>query len=298
MADDQAAALSMDDPSSVSAAAEVHRRLMEGRLLVLAPHMDDETLGCGGTMALHADPSRVFCLFATDGSRSPTPLLPWTGKPHVDLAMRRKLEAVSALADIGIPQQNLMFLGLPDGRLKKHHDVLVGKLKEVLDEIQPEVVLAPFRLDVHPDHIALNRAIRIALRSRAAPAVLLEYFVYFRLRLIPGGDIRSCLPPKSLLQIDTSTVSRIKARALSRYQTQTMIQHAWQDRPILTADRIRERCETPEQFFPSDPDSGLLTVLTRHRLRIFIAYLAERLAKRPKDQLIALLRWLFRMENP
>jgi LmbE family N-acetylglucosaminyl deacetylase len=298
MADDQAATLFSDDPSSVSAAAEVRRRLVEGRLLVLAPHMDDETLGCGGTMALHADQSQVFCLFATDGSRSPTPLLPWTGKPHFDLARRRRLEAVSALADIGVPQQNLLFLDLPDGRLKKHHDVLIGKLQEALDKIQPEIVLAPFRLDVHPDHIALNRAIRIAMRSRPAPAVLLEYFVYFRLRLLPGGDIRTCLPPQSLLQIDTSTVSRIKARALSRYQSQTRIQHDWQDRPILTADRVRERCETPEQFFPSDPGSGLLTVFQRHRLRIFIAYLAERLAKRPKDQLIALLRWLFRMENP
>ena len=298
MADHQTAVPSTDGPSSASGVSETSRKLMNGRLLVLAPHMDDETLGCGGTMALHADQAQVFCLFATDGSRSPAPLLPWTGKPHFDLAQRRRREAVCALAEIGVPEKNLVFLNFPDGRLQKHHDDLVSHLEKMLDKIQPEVVLAPFRLDVHPDHIALNRAIRIAMQSRSTSAMLLEYFVYFRLRFLPGGDIRSYLPPKSLLRIDTSKVRQLKARALSRYETQTEIQHDWQDRPILTADRVRERCETSEQFFPSDPKSGLMSVFPRRRLQIFLAYLAERVAKRPKDQLVALLKWLFRREHP
>jgi LmbE family N-acetylglucosaminyl deacetylase len=266
--------------------------LTHARLLVLAPHMDDETLGCGGTLALHSDPSRIHCLFATDGSRSPAPLLPWAGRIDPELPAKRRLEAIAALAELGIGRDNLIFLNLPDSRLSRHRATLARRLSEVLQTLRPELVIAPFRLDVHPDHVILNRTARSLLKRLVDGPEFAEYFIYNRLRLLPGGDIRGCLRPSSLIRVDTSAKADVKMRALLKYETQVTITQSWQDRPTLTQESLRERCQTPEYFMFSDPGEGLLDPFPTNRMRILAAYLAQRFGKRPKDRLLASLFWL------
>jgi len=254
--------------------------------------MDDETLGCGGTLALHSDTSRVHCLFATDGSRSPAPLLPWAGRIDPSLPEKRRLEAIAALAELGISQDNLIFLDLPDGRLVRYRRRLFRELSEILRKLRPEVVIAPFRLDAHPDHVILNRTTRKLLRRLVDGPAFAEYFVYNRLRLLPGGDIRRCLRPSSLIRIDTAATAEAKMRALLKYETQVTITEPWQSRPILTQESLRERCESPEFFMFSDPGDGLLDPFPKHRARILAAYVAQRFGKRPKDRLLAAVHWL------
>ena len=266
--------------------------LTNGRLLILAPHMDDETLGCGGIMALHSDPSRIYCLFATDGSRSPSPLLPWVGKIDRELPSRRRSEALAALAELGVGRENLIFLNLPDGKLSRHTQSLRSSLLQTLEVVRPDLVLAPFRLDAHPDHVALNRAARKVLARDAARPTLAEYFVYSRLRLLPGGDIRRCLPPSSLVRMETQAVAETKMRALLKYETQVTVTQTWQERPILTPESLRDRCATAEYFMLSEPGDRLLQPFPRQRARFFAAYLAQRFGKRPKDRMLALFRWL------
>ena len=292
MADHQKAGFPPAKRTASTVSPALTRQLERAKLLILAPHMDDETLGCGGLIALHSNPNNVYCVFATDGSRSPAPLLPWLGKPDDDLPEKRKQEAVAALNELGVPEENLVFLDLPDGKLSRHRQPLTDRLSDTIQKLRPDIVLGPFRLDVHPDHVALNRAARSTLRKTADPPHFLEYFIYFHLRLLPGGDIRRCLKTESVIRIDVSEVSRAKLRALRRYETQIRVSHDWQDRPILTADRLRDRCSDPEMFVDSDPNAPLLEVFPRHKLRIMCAFLAQRYGKRPKDQLAALLRWL------
>jgi len=267
--------------------------LRRARLLVLAPHMDDETLGCGGTIAQHSDRSRVHCLFATDGSRSPAPLLPWTGRVDPELPAIRRAEAIAALAVLGVSSQNVVFLDLPDGKLARHRSALTRRLQEIILRLRPEVVLAPFRLDAHPDHVILNTVTRNILRSLMDAPLFAEYFVYNRLRLLPGGDVRRWLQPSSLVQIPADSSAAVKMQALLQYETQTTVTQPWQERPILTPDSLRERCESPECFLFGDPDGKWLAPFPRHRIRIFVAYLAQRYGKRPKDRVLAALRWLF-----
>jgi len=266
--------------------------LTNGRLLILAPHMDDETLGCGGIMALHSDPSRIYCLFATDGSRSPTPLLPWAGEIDRELPSKRRKEALAALAELGVGRDNAIFLDLPDGKLSRHSRSLRSSLSQILGAVRPDLVLAPFRLDAHPDHVALNRVARRVLATEATQPRFAEYFVYSRLRLLPGEDIRRCLPPSSLVRIETQAVADTKMRALLKYETQVTVTQTWQERPILTPESLRERCATAEYFMFGEPGDRLLQPFPRQRARIFTAYLAQRFGKRPKDRMLALYRWL------
>jgi LmbE family N-acetylglucosaminyl deacetylase len=259
-------------------------------ILVLAPHMDDETLACGGTMLLHADRRCVHCLFATDGARSPAPPLPWLGKPDPHLPGARRREALAAATRIGIPHVNLRFLDLPDGRLASRKRNLVGSLREAIADIGPAFVLAPFRHDVHPDHIALNRAARTALRDFYPAPALLEYFVYHRLRGLPGGDVRRAIDEGALLCVDIGAVAAAKREALDCYRSQTTVRYAWQTRPILTPESLEARCSEPEWFLPSDPRAPVSAGL-RAPARVRLACLAMRYGKPPKERVKALLRW-------
>ena len=266
-------------------------RLLAGRLLVLAPHMDDETLACGGTMLLHRDKQGVHCLFATDGAGSPAPLLPWQGRTDDNLAARRREEAVSAAARLGIPCGNLHFLDLPDGRLAAHRRKLVAALARTMAQLRPDFVLAPFRYDVHPDHVALNRAARQVLRDLPSAPALLEYFVYHRLRFLPGGDVRRALRPGSLVQVDTVPVAAAKRAALDCYASQATIAYPWQARPILTEASLQQRCAASEVFLPTDPAASLGENIAADTLRIRLVTSAMRYGKRPKDRAVALFRW-------
>lgn len=266
-------------------------RLLDARSLVLAPHMDDETLACGGTMFLHLHKADVHCLFATDGAGSPAPLLAWQGRPDAGLAGRRREEAIAATGMLGVPPANLHFLDLPDGRLASRRAQLAAALVEAVARLRPEFVFAPFRFDVHPDHVALNRCTRDVLRCLPDPPVLLEYFVYYRLRFARGGDVRRALQPDRLVTVDTAPAAGAKRAALACYVSQTTIGYPWQDRPILTEDSLRQRCAEPEYFLPTDPAAPLADGLSTDASRIRLASFAMRFGKRPKDQAVAFLRW-------
>jgi len=266
-------------------------RVLAGRLLILAPHMDDETLACGGTILLHANPSMVHCLFATDGAASPAPLLPWLGTADPELVARRRQEAQAATRVLGVPEANLEFLDLSDGRLASNRVELEAAIAHAVSRLQPDFVFAPFRYDVHPDHVALNRTARAVLRRLDGPPALLEYFVYHRLRGVPGGDVRAALREDALLAVDTSGVAEAKRAALDCYISQATLHYDWQDRPILGAESLRQRCAEPEVFLPTDPGASLDEGFAAHARRVRLATLAMRLGKRPKDRAVAFLRW-------
>jgi LmbE family N-acetylglucosaminyl deacetylase len=147
---------------------------------------------------------------------------------------------------------------------------------------------------VHPDHVALNRATRRLLQQMERPPGLLEYFVYHRLRGIPGGDVRAAVRPDAMLVVDTRSVAATKRAALACYASQTQLQYEWQERPILTEESLRQRCSEPECFLPTDPAGGLDEGFAAHAARVRLAAWAMRVGKRPKDQAVAFMRWALR----
>jgi len=256
--------------------------------------MDDEVLGCGGSMLMHQNKSQIHCIYATDGARSPAPLLPWMGSIDPNIKALRRQEAYDVMNEVGVPQENLVFLDFPDGRLLRSNPGLKSRLMREISRIEPAVVLAPFRYDLHPDHVAVNKGVRDALRDMPIECLMLEYFIYFRWRLIETGDVRRMIPASRLLNIDISAVADKKSAAIHLYASQTGILSDWQEQPILTSHSISERCSEPECFLYSDPREPPSAIFTGSRLRIVAAHYIERIGKRRKDQLLAFLRWLFR----
>lgn len=143
------------------------------RVVVLAAHPDDESLGAGGLMAEAARRGLpVDLLLLTDGEGS-HPHSP-THTPEL-LARRRRTEGEAAARALGIGG-DVVRLGLPDGDVAAHHAHVVRRVVDVLGDARRTLLVAPWRGDGHPDHEAAGRiAAAVAVRTGAR---LVEYPVW------------------------------------------------------------------------------------------------------------------------
>ena len=141
--------------------------------VVVAPHPDDEVLGCGGTIAeLRRRGCRVRVVVLTDGTASQRGL----ADPG-ELRARRADEAVAAARVLGVEEVEL--LGFADGSLGANVDDAALLLGRHLHEVAPSDVFVSWRGDPHPDHAAASAVTARALRSAPGPARVHEYPVWY-----------------------------------------------------------------------------------------------------------------------
>jgi LmbE family N-acetylglucosaminyl deacetylase len=139
------------------------------RVLVLSPHPDDESLGCGGTLSSHvADGDSVHVIFLTSGEQG------GHGRPPEETACVRELEARAAAAILGLA--SIEFWREPDGALRATPQ-LVERVRSKVHDWQPELIYVTYTHDLHADHRAATRAVQRALAgpisSRKKPTVLM-----------------------------------------------------------------------------------------------------------------------------
>jgi LmbE family N-acetylglucosaminyl deacetylase/GT2 family glycosyltransferase len=140
-------------------------REIHGRVLVLAPHPDDEVLGCGGVLAACANSgAQVRIWVASDGAAG------LDGEARARHASLREQESRRAATLLGV--SDLIFAGLPDGGLGREWG-LTERIGQQIDEFAPQWVFAPSPLELHGDHAALAAASCAALALRPTLRVLL-----------------------------------------------------------------------------------------------------------------------------
>lgn len=167
------------------------------RVLVLAAHPDDESMGCAGTMALlSAGGARIDVVYASDGEGTRG-----SSAPAEVTAAARRGEAQEACRLLGARPPR--FLGHPDRRLEHAVAPLAEALREVLAETRPQMVLAPWFLDAHPDH----RALTAVLADADVPADVEVW----------GFEVWTPLPPTRL--VDITSVADTKRAALAVHVT-------------------------------------------------------------------------------
>lgn len=125
------------------------------RVLVIAPHPDDEVIGMGGTIARYvAEGDEVNWCIVTQAYSPPWP------EGYVETA-RRQVEAVRKV--LGIKQ--VFFLGFPTVKLNTVPNTeLTSALQKVVDETRPEVVYTSSAGDVNQDHRIVFEATLVACR--------------------------------------------------------------------------------------------------------------------------------------
>ncbi len=120
------------------------------RAVVLAPHPDDETIGCGGLVRkLTLAGTVVSVVFLSDGRRGAAAARSWRSDRGTEerLVERRKGEAAAAAEVLGV--EGLIFLDLRDGEVYADA-AAVGRLRDELARLRPDIVLLPFLTDQHP----------------------------------------------------------------------------------------------------------------------------------------------------
>ena len=263
--------------------------LFPGTIVIVAPHMDDELLACGGTIARLPQKEHIHVIYATDGMKSPSPILPYDSISP-DLGEVRMKESEAAMALLGVPKENLHFLRLPEAELKKNMPALRRTLQERIECIKPDHILMPFRYDRHPDHLAINHVLTAVYPQSHFQGQLIEYFVYYRWRLLPGRDVRQYIRPDYLLEVDIRNVATQKRTALDCFQSQTTNYYSWQTRPILTPVLLDEVSQTPEFFLRYDVSAPGTAVFSRTVLWIRLVHRLEPFLQKWKYLLGASLR--------
>lgn len=128
-------------------------RVRAASALIVAPHFDDEVLGCGGLAAqLAAAGSAVRVLFLTDGGGGVEAV-----EDRDAYRARRREEAGNAVRALGCAGCDV--LDLPDGALDRHLDDAVQGLRRALLTQRPDLLLAPHPLEVTRDHQAAFAAV-------------------------------------------------------------------------------------------------------------------------------------------
>ena len=169
-------------------------------VLVVAPHPDDESIGCGGAISKHSlRGDRVVAAFLTSGELGLKHL------PRERAWKIREAEACAAARILGLAE--VAFFRGPDWGLADHIAKVACDLRSVLERERPQLIYLPHPLDSHPDHIAAIRILRAGLKSNSAVPELRGYEVWSPLsRFDHTEDI-------------TSTMNR-KLRAIRAHRSQ------------------------------------------------------------------------------
>ncbi|MEF2072207.1 PIG-L deacetylase family protein [Consotaella aegiceratis] len=191
------------------------------RVLVIAPHPDDEALGCGGLLARLAHRGgRVHVVFVTDGGASHPRSQHW---PRARLAAQRELEAAEALRRLGLAAQDRSFLRLSDAAMPPLETpdgaTALSTLTAIVQSFEPDLVLLPWRRDPHCDHRDAWALTQAALKRTGLTPMQLEYAVW--LDEFGEPDDRPVPGEAERVGFDISDVTPIKRAAVAAHLSQT-----------------------------------------------------------------------------
>jgi LmbE family N-acetylglucosaminyl deacetylase len=127
-------------------------------VLVIAPHPDDETIGCGGTLCLHARRGdHITVVYLTSGELGLKHL------PRQAAWLLREREAARAAKILGVAR--VFFLRLADWFVGDAVEKGAAKLRPILKRAKPDLIYLPHEMDWHPDHKAALPLVRAALKD-------------------------------------------------------------------------------------------------------------------------------------
>jgi len=180
-------------------------------VLVAAPHADDETLGCGGTLLKHAKcGDEVHWLLATNMKEeygySKEKVI--QRQTEID-AVVKKYQFITRY-DLGFPPARLDSIPIGD---------LIAGISEVMTTVKPEIVYVPFRGDIHTDHAIVFDAVASCTKWFRHPSVqkTLVYETLSETELAPDPNYRGFSPN---VFIDVADFLEEKIRIFQTYRSE------------------------------------------------------------------------------
>jgi LmbE family N-acetylglucosaminyl deacetylase len=124
-------------------------------ILVIAPHPDDEAIGCGGSIASHIkDGDRVDAVFLTSGEKG------GHGRTEAETVALREGESESAAGILKL--SSIEFWRESDGSLSAH-EAVIDRMYEKIASQETDILYVPHDMESHPDHRAAAEIVKKAM---------------------------------------------------------------------------------------------------------------------------------------
>jgi LmbE family N-acetylglucosaminyl deacetylase len=191
-------------------------RSTDQSILIVAPHPDDETLGCGGAIALLRQLNfPVAVAVVSDGTKShPNSLI----YPPPALKKLREQESLAALAILGVAPETVTFFGMPDGEVQiaRKSAKAIALISQYLNKLAPSIIFLPWRRDPHPDHRASWQLFTVAAENLTNPPRIIEYPIW-DWDTQQRGDFADSI---NAWRLDITNVLELKRQAIAKYRSQ------------------------------------------------------------------------------
>lgn len=200
------------------------------RVLVIAPHADDEVLGVGGTIAKYVDEGHeVYVCIVTCGHPSMFP---------EDLLKKLRSEAIDAHGSLGVKET--FFIDFPAVMLSETpvHEIN-SKVLDVIKEVEPDIAFIPHYGDIHLDHNIVSQAAMVGLRPIRKHKVM-EIYSYETLSETEWNipHVSNAFIPNTW--VDVSDYLDKKLEAMNIYSTQvTQFPHPRSSEAIKSLAKLR-----------------------------------------------------------
>jgi LmbE family N-acetylglucosaminyl deacetylase len=197
-----------------------------GPTLVIAPHPDDETLGCGGMIATRAaEGRRVVVVVVTDG-RALFRRFGVTDPSELDVSAMRKAETLRAVEILGANSRDVRFLDFENERLAEQRAEAGRRLEAILSELSPSEVYVTSPFEGHREHVLANELTRAACAATGKCPSLLEYVV-----TLGRGQTLDTVP-RRVVRMNVSAVRDRERRALAQFRSHLDLIYKGQPAPL------------------------------------------------------------------
>lgn len=198
------------------------------KIIVFAPHPDDDLIGCGGSIAKHVKQgNEVTIVYMTSGDAGS---LKYSKN---ELAEIREEESKKAREIIAI--NDLIFLKNQDGYLEYNKENLI-KLIELIRKIKPNVVYVPHELEAHKDHQVTHELVIEAVGRASGPYFQECKGERWSVQTILCYEVWTPLQKFSYVEDITQFID-LKIKALEQHKSQ--IQHVKYDDAVRGLNRYR-----------------------------------------------------------
>jgi LmbE family N-acetylglucosaminyl deacetylase len=227
--------------------------------IIFAPHPDDETLGCGGTIAKKlSEGYNVYVVFLTDGRYALTELGISSKPTPLEMKEMRREDALRATKILGLKDKKLIFLDFEDKSLSKHVSLVQEKIFEILKDVAPDEVFFPQAKEYNIDHRVTNMIVKKAIEKLNAHLIEYQYviawkFPFYLLVHVINESAFDLLMSKvlkgALVHVDVSDFLHLKMKAINEYKSQITILSDKQKRPAINNPFFKRFMKSQEKFF-------------------------------------------------
>jgi LmbE family N-acetylglucosaminyl deacetylase len=225
--------------------------MTNGAVIVFAPHPDDETLGCGGTIAKRiSEDYEVFVVVMTDGRFALKDQGVLSDPSPEELKSIRKSEVLNASKTLGVKEQDLLCMDFEESSLEANKDFAEAQVLDILKEKTPVEVYFPYSKDSNPDHRATNKIVQSAIGKLGIKMTKFEYSIiqpYARIGLLRDSLLN--LFTHKMLHVDISRFLDLKRAALAKHMSQVSIISSKQKQEVLSSFLINMHMKDYEVFY-------------------------------------------------